>query len=152
MKLPTLLKNFSAIETVLTILFILFIIFPIEMPDSVANMVDSPLGMVVLFGITLSLFVYFNPILGVLYILVAYELLRRSSNVTARTAIIEYTPTQKNKNRELKRMNPTPSQTLEEEIVEARAPIGKSDQGVYIDTTFKPVADKTDGASLYNTN
>ena len=113
------------------------------------RMIDSPLGMAVLFGITLSLFVYFNPILGVLYIFVAYELLRRSSNISVRTAMLEYTPTQQHKNQELKKMNPDPNQTLEEEIVELRAPIGKSDQGVYIDTTFKPVADKTDGASLF---
>ncbi len=152
MNLPTFLKKFSAIETVLMVLFVLFIIVPVEMPVSLANIVDSPLGMVVLFGITLSLFLYFNPILGVLYILVAYELLHRSSKVTARTAIIEYTPTQQHKNAELQRMNPAQSQTLEEEIVELRAPIGKSDQGAYIDTVFKPVANKTNGASLYNAN
>ena len=150
MILPTFFKKLSIIEMFLMVIFILFIIFPIEIPESFANIIDSPLGMVLIFGITLSLFLMFNPILGVLYILVAYELLRRSSTITARPTMIEYTPTQENKNRELKKMNPTPSLTLEEEIVDSRAPIGKSDQGVYIDTTFKPVANKTDGASLYN--
>jgi len=152
MILPTFFKKLSVIETVLMIIFILFVIFPIEIPSSISTMIDSPLGMAVLFGITLSLFIYFNPILGVLYIFVAYELLRRSSNISVRTAMIEYTPTQQNKNQELQKMNPEHKQTLEEEIVDLRAPIGKSDQGVYIDTTFKPVADKTDGASLFNAN
>ena len=150
MILPTFLKKLSAIEMILMVMFILFIIFPVEIPSSLANIIDSPLGMVVLFGITLSLFIFFNPVLGVLYILVAYELLRRSStNTTPSSALIDYTPTQETKNRELKKMNPAQSLTLEEEMVEMRAPIGKSDQGVYIDTIFKPVANKTDGASLY---
>ena len=149
MILPTFLKKLSAIEMILMVMFILFIIFPVEIPSSLANIIDSPLGMVVLFGITLSLFIFFNPVLGVLYILVAYELLRRSSTNTTPSALIDYTPTQETKNREFKKMNPAQSLTLEEEMVEMRAPIGKSDQGVYIDTIFKPVANKTDGASLY---
>ena len=112
-------------------------------------MVDSPLGMISIFCVTLYLFLYTNPVLGILYIFVAYELLRRSSNVTARSAIIQYVPSQSNKDAELKQMNPPVEKTLEEEMVDIRAPIGKSSAVEFVNSDFKPVADKiVNGASL----
>jgi len=153
MKIPMIMKDFSIIEIILLILFISFIIFPINIPDFLAKLIDLPLGMVFIFAITLSLFVYTNPILGVIYILVAYELFRRSSRVVARTAIIPYanasTTPQVVKDAEIKQLNPPKERTLEEEVISIRAPIGKSDQLTYIDSTFKPVSEKLDGASLF---
>jgi hypothetical protein len=149
MNFLTSLKSISTVETGLIVAFILYIVLPLRVPHFIASSIDSPLGMVVLLGVTVYLFLYTHPILGVLYILVAYELLRRSSAVTARTAIIEYTPSQENKDRELKAMNPPQPATLEEEIVELRAPVGKGAIVEKITTSFKPVADKLmDGASL----
>jgi hypothetical protein len=46
-------------------------------------------------------------------------------------------------------MNPVQVTTLEEEVVQQMAPIGKSDPGMFISTSFKPVADKVGDASLY---
>ena len=118
-------------------------------PDFLASYIDSPLGMIVIFCVTVFLFLYTNPVLGVLYIFVAYELLRRSSNVTARTAIVQYTPTQANKDADLRAMNPPKERTLEEEVIDIRAPIGKSPSIEFVTSDFKPVADKTiPGASL----
>jgi len=149
MKLLTSLKSIPPIEMGLIVAFILFIVLPLRVPYFIASSIDSPLGMVVLLGVTVYLFLYTHPILGVLYILVAYELLRRSSAMTARTAIIEYTPSQQKKDEELKAMNPPQSATLEEEIIGLRAPVGKGAIVDKITTSFKPVADKLiDGASL----
>lgn len=137
------------LEILLFIIFVLYIVFPFETPSSIAYMVDSPLGMISIFCVTLYLFLYTNPVLGILYIFVAYELLRRSSNVTARSAIIQYVPSQSNKDAELKQMNPPVEKTLEEEMVDIRAPIGKSSAVEFVNSDFKPVADKiVNGASL----
>ncbi len=142
-------KSISSVEWILIVLFVLFILFPMRLPGSVASSVDSPLGMIVLFGVTIYLFLNTHPILGVLYILVAYEMLRRSSATTVRSAILEYTPSQEKKDEELKAMNPPQPPTLEEEIIDLRAPVGKSPISENITTTFKPVADKMiEGASL----
>ena len=46
---------------------------------------------------------------------------------------------------------PTNSMTLEEEMVKEMAPIGKSDPSTYIDTSYKPIADKViEGTTMIN--
>jgi len=139
----------TPLEIILIIVFVLYIIFPIPTPAFIASSVDSSLGILVIFCVTVYLFLYTSPILGILYILVGYELIRRSSLVTARSAIIDYTPTQANKDVQLQKMNPPQYKTLEEDIIEMRAPVGKSSQMEYVNTSFQPVADSTyDGVSL----
>jgi hypothetical protein len=92
---------------------------------------------------------YTSPVLGILYILVAYELVRRSALVTARSAIVDYTPTQANKDVQMQKMNPPQQRTLEEDIIDMRAPIGQSASVEFMDTSFQPVADSTySGISL----
>ena len=136
------------IEIVFAILFILYIVLPVHLPYSFAPYVDSSLGMIVLFCITVSLFLYTNPILGVLYIFVAYELLRRSANVTGKTNIMQYTPSQDKKDAEFREMNPPREVSLEEEVISVKAPVGHSDPSVYVSSSFKPVSEKLEGASM----
>lgn len=140
------LKFRSILEVLLFIIFVLYLVFPIGTPDFIAGMVDSPLGMVTLFCVTLFLFLYTNPILGILYIFVAYELLRRSSRTTGRTAYIQYTPTQEKRDANMRAMNPPNETTLEEEVVSTMAPVGHSEPSVFIDSTFKPVAENNHNA------
>ena len=132
------------------ILFVVYIVFSIPTPTFIVPLIDSPLGLVIIIITTLYLFLYTTPILGILSILVAYELLRRSSQVTGKTQIMEYTPTQIKKDNYMKEMNPpTNIVTLEEEMIKQMAPIGQSDPSTYIDTSYKPIADKIiDGATL----
>jgi hypothetical protein len=141
-------KGFSTVEAMLLIGFIIFIIAPISIPSFLAGIFDSSLGMLMLFVMTLFLFFYVNPILGVVFIFVSYELLRRSAQFTGRTAIMQYTPSQEKKNMQMKAMNPVKSESLEEEMVNKMAPVGHSDISVYTTSTFKPVADKVGSASL----
>ena len=149
MKVLEIFKSVPPLELALFIIFVLYIIFNIDTPKFIASFIDSPLGMVVLLCVAVYLFLYTNPILGVLFIFVAFELLRRSSNVTARQAIIQYTPTQTKIDSEIKAMNPPKEKTLEEEIVDIRAPIGASPVVQFVDSSFKPVADKiSSGVSL----
>ena len=162
-----LLQKISVPEIALLFVFIIYILFPISTPASIAPLVDSPLGYVSIFVITLLLFVYTSPILGVLYIFVAYELIRRSSSPPRQNPqhisgenSTQYMPThvpkamvtQTTKDLEMISMvstNPIYEPTLEEEIVQLRAPIGKSDPVKYTESSFKPVADNLIGASMY---
>ncbi len=143
------IKTLPPLEIALFVVFILYIIFPFHTPSGVASMVDSPLGIVVVFCVTVFLFLYTNPILGVLYIFVAYELIRRSSQVTGSTAIVEYTPTQAKKNVEMRAMNPPKETSLEEEIINTRTPVAVSPVIEFVGSDFKPVYDRiVDGASM----
>jgi hypothetical protein len=161
MKLPTVFKQFSVIETILLFSFIVFIIFPINVPSPIAHIIESPLGMVIILGIVVSLFILTNPILGVIYILVAYELLRRSSTAVRGSVIrhsqIPHVAKHHNINNDTKGgvannidvSLPILNRTLEEDIISKRAPIGRSDSNTFIDTNFKPVSDNSLGGSMF---
>jgi hypothetical protein len=149
MDISKVFKSLTKIEIALLIVFVLYIVLPIQTPDFMAGWVDSSLGMLTIFAVTVFLFLNVSPVVAVVYILVGYELLRRSSKKTGRVTLMKYTPTQAKKDMEMKAMNPVQEKTLEEEIVGSMAPIGRSDPNVYVDTTFKPVADKIKEGSLY---
>jgi hypothetical protein len=148
--IPNTFKSFSQLEIVLLVIFILYIVLPIQTPDFLAGAIDSSLGMISIFIVTVYLFFYVNPILAVVYIFVAYELLRRSANKTGRVAMVKYTPSQSKKDAELKALNPPRSETLEEEIIVKMAPIGHSEPSLFTSSTFKPVADNINNAAFVN--
>jgi len=149
MNIPDLFKSFSQLELLLLGIFILYIVLPIQTPSFLSGAIHSSLGMLSIFIITVFLFFHVNPVLAVVYIFVAYELLRRSSNNTGHVTLMQYTPTQAKKDVELKAMNPPQHETLEEQIVQKMAPIGYSDPSIFTDSSFKPVADNTKNASMF---
>lgn len=143
--MTTKIVGLTVLEIVLVAFFLLAIFAPYEIPSSVGFLIDSSLGMIVLFLITLGLFVYFHPVLGIVYLGVAYELIRRSSQSLKQVPIIQYTPTQEKKDAEMKSYNPPKFTSLEEEVVAKRV---QNISGPVVETTFKPVAQNVQG-SLY---
>ena len=148
MNLSIYFTSLSALEIGILILFIVYLIFDIYPTESMAKYIDTPIGMASVLIVTLYMFLSFSPILGVIGIFVAYEVIRRSASINNRVAIIQYTPTQERKNVELQEMNPIQSATLEEEMVATMAPIGKSSMITYQTSEFKPVAHDSHGASM----
>jgi uncharacterized membrane protein (DUF485 family) len=163
------LKSMKTYEIVLLVLFIIYIILPINPPKWMASFVESSLGIVTLFCITVALFIYTNPILGVVYILVAYEVFRRSGNVnekniyqssttTSQTPPQEPTRTtrsipisQTSKDAQLQLMNVDQTSSLEEEVISVSIPQNENQQKVVdMEYNFLPVADSIiSGSSLY---
>jgi len=139
------LKSISPLEIFLFIVFVIYIIFPINTPQILIPVVNSSFGLLIVFVLTVSLFFYTTPILAILAILAAYELIRRSS-VPTFNKDIEYVydynqPIQAHKDEKMLELNPVKVETLEEEIVYKMAPIGVSDSSTYIETSYKPIAD-----------
>lgn len=148
MKVLEQLKSLKSFEIGGLVLFILFIILPFKLPLMVANVFDSSLGLVFLFIVTIFLFFYTNPILGVIFILVAYELLRRSSEVTGGNYIVKDVTRQQYKDAELVQLNPVQSESLEEEVINKMAPArNEFIKGDLSD--FKPNIDAKIDASLF---
>jgi hypothetical protein len=143
------MESLSNVETAVIVMFISYLALPIQLPEMVAKMVDSPMGTIGIFVLSVYLFFYANPLIAVLFVLVAYEMFRRSTNATGKAAMIKYTPTQARKDEKMKQMNPAKTTSLEEEVVEQMAPIGKSDISVFTASTFKPVADNVGSASMF---
>ena len=149
MKLLITFKKMTKLEIALSILFVLFIILPLDVPDLFANLIDTSLGMIVIFGLAVYMFFHVNPVVAVLFVFVAYELLRRSSKKTGKAIIQKHTPTQAKKDEKMKKMNPEKKETLEEEMVDKMAPVGKSDMISYVTTTFSSVSEEVGSASKY---
>uniref|UniRef100_A0A6C0HH81 Uncharacterized protein n=1 Tax=viral metagenome TaxID=1070528 RepID=A0A6C0HH81_9ZZZZ len=152
MKIPESLKSLSSVELVLFLAFVLYVILPINTPEYMKPFINSPIGLLFFFCVTVALFAYTNPILGVLYILVVYEALRRSSDTfkNPRAVVLEYEPSQRNKDSTLQKMNPVRNEkTVEEEVIAVRAPINKTPTIEIVQTSFKPVSKTIEGASPY---
>ena len=103
-------------QLILAVLFALYLVIGYKLPGSVANMIDSTLGKIVIVIVALMLFAYSNPVLGVLALLVAYQLIKGASVKTGMAGLEKYYPT------EAKKWSPfTPTHqfpyTLEEEVV-----------------------------------
>jgi hypothetical protein len=149
MNTPSFLKNMTQLELTVAAVLALYIALPINAPNMVCELVDGPLGMIAVFTVAVYLFLYTNPILAVLFVFAGYELLRRCCKVTGNVVIAKHTPTQAKKDKKMKKMNPTKQSTLEEEVVQQMAPVGKSESSVFTSSSFSPVADNVGSASAY---
>jgi hypothetical protein len=149
MKVLDSIKSLKPLEIGGLIFFILFVILPVKVPVALSGVFDSPLGILFLLIITICLFVYTNPILGVIFILVAYELIRRGSLLTNKPVGQVLNPdntSQESKDNVLKGLNPPQATTLEEDMIQKMAPATKD--FIRLDgSDFKPVMTKTIGAS-----
>ena len=140
-----LLEKRNMSQLVLVILFIIYLILGLKMPDSVANVIDSSVGKIVVCLIALLLFGYSNPILGVLGIMVAYQLIKSSSEKTGMAALEQYYPTEE------KKWSPfTPTHqfpyTLEQEVVKQMA--SQKFNANFVKAPYRPVLDDTHDASM----
>ena len=84
-------------QLVLSVLFVIYLVMGYKMPDGVAGAVDSTAGKIVVGLVALMLFAYSNPILGVLALLVAYQMIRSASVKTGMAGLEEYYPTEQKK-------------------------------------------------------
>ena len=135
-------------QNVLAVLFIVYLIMGYKTPEPVAGMIDTTIGKIVVVLVAVLLFAYANPILGVLGLFVAFDLIRRSSLSTGTYALEKYMPTEAKKYTELTQYNQFPY-TLEEEMVKKMAPT----KYVASDSTqvhFSPILDDTHDAAPIN--
>ena len=80
-------------QLVLSVLFVLYLVMGYQVPEGVATMIDSTIGKIVVVVVALMLFAYSNPVLGVLALLVAYQLIKGASVKTGMAGLEEYYPT-----------------------------------------------------------
>jgi len=148
-KMPNLFKKMSVLEILLLIVFIFYLIFNVQTPSFLIDIINSPVGIVVTLLLALSIFIYLNPVLGVVGLFVAFELIRRSNVLkpVGQVSMIQYTPKQVQKDEDMVKMNPTISTTLEEDVVNQMAPLGVSEPAGYVTSSFRPVSEDVHNAS-----
>ena len=138
-----LLKNSH--QLILVILFLIYLVLGFKMPELIATMIDSSIGKIVVALVVLMLFVYSNPILGVLGVLVAFQLIKTSSEKTGTYGLEQFYPTEE------KKWSPfTPTHqfpyTLEQEVVKQMA--SQKFNGNYVKAPYRPMLDDTHEAAL----
>lgn len=132
-------------ELVLAILFIIYLIMGYKTPEPLANLIDTLVGKIVIFIIVIYLFSNANPVLAVLALFVAFDLIRRSSAATGIDALQKFAPTEEKKMSQFSAFNQFPY-TLEQEVVAKMAPIMKSGSSL-TQASYKPLLDNLHDAS-----
>ena len=135
-------------ELVLVILFIVYLILGLKTPEPIANIIDTLVGKIVIILIVIYLFMHANPILAVLALFVAFDLIRRSSAATGIDALKKYAPSEEKKFTQFTAFNQFPY-TLEQEVVAKMAPIMKSGLSL-TQASYKPLLDNLYDASPIN--
>ena len=135
-------------ELVLVILLIIYLILGFKTPEPIASMIDSLVGKIIIFIIVIYLFMNCNPILAVLSLFVAFDLIRRSSMATGIDALQRYAPSEQKKSSQFTAFNQFPY-TLEQEVVAKMAPIMKSGSSLN-QASYKPLLDNLYDASPVN--
>jgi hypothetical protein len=135
-------------ELVLIILFIVYLILGLKTPEPFASIIDSLAGKIVIFVIVIYLFMHANPILAVLSLFVAFDLIRRSSMTTGLDALQKFAPSEEKKMSQFTAFNQFPY-TLEQEVVAKMAPIMKSGSSLN-QASYKPLLDNLYDAAPLN--
>ena len=128
----------------LSILFVIYLVMGYQMPEGVANVVDSTIGKIVVVLVALMLFAYSNPVLGVLALLVAYRLISSSAVRTGMAGLEAYHPTEAKKWSPFTPTNQFPY-TLEQEVVKNMTT--QKFNTDYVKAPYRPTLDDTHDAS-----
>tara|TARA_B110000967_G_C18875375_1_gene557949 strand:- start:61 stop:513 length:453 start_codon:yes stop_codon:yes gene_type:complete len=149
MNLPSFIAKYSRLEMVVVIMSLLYIALPIKTPKELAYCINSTVGLTALFASLLYLCSKCDMYLTALMVYVVYVLVNRSCEASKQVdEVVKVRNTEKAKKAKMVAMNPTKEETLEEEMVDKLAPIGKSDLKTYLMTSYSPVVNDTKGASV----
>jgi hypothetical protein len=143
-----LFKKEQMSQLLLIILFIIYLIMGYKTPEPIANIVDTLIGKIIIFIIVIMLFMHANPILAVIALFVAFDLIRRSSESTGIDALKKYLPTEAKKSSQFTAFNQYPY-TLEQEVVKKMAPIVQSGSSLS-KASYMPILENLHDASVIN--
>lgn len=118
------------LDNAIGLILAFLILLQVEPPLWVVVQLNQPLSILVLLGITLFLFLTMNPVVGLLFMIYVYELLRQTMSVDQA------------RNDELARMNPRPQMSVEEYVIERSDYSRIKNQNENKDTEVEPILEK----------
>lgn len=145
------MMNFKSGEIILSILFVVYLLIGTKTPLFIANRVNTMIGKFVLLFVAILFFMYANPIVSVLLLIVIYELIIRSKqyvNTTYQQGLrtlaqypvdttLIYCPD--NTMKEVPR-------TLEQDVVEQMAPLCSTNNQM-LTASYKPMLENDGNAA-----
>ena len=159
--MKSLFKRENYGEIILGTLFIIYLLSGNKTPSGFDEIINSIYGKVIMLIIIVSLFLYTNPVLATLSLLVAFELMRQSSsykhdsNMFGSSHPFQPVPEypiqiQQNNSGKFCKYNQFPF-TLEQEIVKKMVPLSNSGKD-NTPSSYKPVLEELYDASSLNDN
>jgi len=140
--MDSLLKKQNMGQLLLVILFIVYLIMGYRTPEPLSSVLDTMYGKIAIGMVAMILLVSCHPILGVLGVIVAYELVRRSFP----NEVDQYIPSEMQKAEHLTAFNQFPY-TLEQEMVKKMTP-QRNDESIFSSqVTYKPLLENNYDAS-----
>lgn len=114
--------------------------FNIQTPQLLASVIDNIYGNIGVLVVAVYLIMKVNPVVGIVALYAAYELIQRSSGMTGSAGIQKYLPSQFKQNSHLTAFNQFPI-TLEEEVVKQMAPLVETNGPSHLQ--YIPASDNT---------
>jgi hypothetical protein len=129
-------------ENILIALLVIFLVIGKPIPQPLNQYIDTNMGIVAVIIVAISLFAY-SPVLGVVGLLVAYQIIRK----TGTFAIGMYMPSEEKKWVSSEKDYNKPNDTLEQEVIRTMAPIVNPDL-MTSTGDFSPTLDNTHDAEM----
>ena len=136
LKLSKKILKMSSQEVILGVLFVIYFVLGYPLPEALADLLDSVSGKLIVAITAILLLLAVNPIVGILGVLVAVDLLRKAGETTGSTA----------KAMDLNKFNQFPY-TLEQEMVNIRTVKQPAPTSAPV---YKPVLEDDHNASPIN--
>ena len=92
-------------QLILGIIFVLYILMNVQTPAFLASSIDTIFGKVLIVAIAAVIFVKTNPVIGVLGLVVAYQMIKTASVSTGTYGLRHYLPSENSKMREMQSFN-----------------------------------------------
>ena len=142
------MKTSKKHEMVLGCFLVLYIFFNVQTPEVLAPFLNNLVSQILVAILALSIFMNVNPILGVIVVISAFELVRRSNKHSVSYAVNNYIPSESNKSDVLYAVNNNPiPKTLEEEVVDKMAPLGGEEKPELSNAGYSPILNNLHDAS-----
>jgi predicted membrane protein len=118
-------KLFS-IDNIIGVLLAILIIFDLKIERPIINLINTPIGIIFSLIFVIILFIYLNPIIGILFLIYIFINLKEAKKTT--------------KNNILQDLNPPQQMQVEEEVILNNAPIKNQNKGNNV--SFQPIVEK----------
>ena len=92
-------------QLILGIIFVFYILLNVQTPAFLAGAIDNIFGKVLVVAIAVVIFMKTNPVIGVLGLVVAYQMIKTASVTTGTYALKHYLPSEKSKFKEMQSFN-----------------------------------------------
>ncbi len=119
-------SNLFSIDNIIGVLLAILIIFDLKIERPIINLINTPIGMIFSLIFVIILFIYLNPIIGILFLIYIFINIKESKKTSKQNILQD--------------LNPPQEMQVEEEVILNKAPIKNQNKGNNV--SFKPVVEK----------